>query len=153
MRCATVLLLAAMMQLATGTVTAQAPIDVYELADYRLTPEVFARFVQASSRIDGSLRVMSHSYGYRDDPRHGQCRGTQCPESFEIVSTKHLRLMAEGGGSIEIVTGNSKRLVISEKGELTLRDLRAVPRRQQGEKHYACFDDQGKLISQANPCQ
>lgn len=51
MRCATVLLLAAMTQLAAGTVKAQSPIDVYELADYRLTPEVFARFVQASGRI------------------------------------------------------------------------------------------------------
>ena len=32
-------------------VSAQSPIDVYELADYRLTTEVFARFVQASGRI------------------------------------------------------------------------------------------------------
>jgi hypothetical protein len=38
-------------QLATGPVSAQASIDVYELADYRLTPEVFERFVQASRRI------------------------------------------------------------------------------------------------------
>jgi len=30
---------------------AQAPVDVYELADYRLTTEVFDRFVQASSRV------------------------------------------------------------------------------------------------------
>jgi hypothetical protein len=30
---------------------AQAPIDVYELADYRLTTEVFERFVQATERI------------------------------------------------------------------------------------------------------
>jgi hypothetical protein len=30
---------------------AQAPIDVYELADYRLTTEVFVRFVQASAQI------------------------------------------------------------------------------------------------------
>ena len=30
---------------------AQAPVDVYELADYRLTTEVFERFVQASSRV------------------------------------------------------------------------------------------------------
>ena len=32
-------------------VTAQSPIDVYELADYRLTTEVFERFVQANGRI------------------------------------------------------------------------------------------------------
>jgi hypothetical protein len=30
---------------------AQAPIDVYELADYRLTSEVFERFAQASGRV------------------------------------------------------------------------------------------------------
>jgi hypothetical protein len=30
---------------------AQAAVDVYELADYRLTAEVFERFVQASGRI------------------------------------------------------------------------------------------------------
>ena len=30
---------------------AQAPIDVYDLADYRLTPEVFEQFVQASRAI------------------------------------------------------------------------------------------------------
>jgi hypothetical protein len=33
------------------SVGAQAPIDVYELADYRLTDEVFDRFVQATDRI------------------------------------------------------------------------------------------------------
>ena len=30
---------------------AQAPVDVYDLADYRLTPEVFKQFVQASQKI------------------------------------------------------------------------------------------------------
>ena len=35
----------------TKPVHAQAPIDVYELADYRLTTEVFERFLQATERI------------------------------------------------------------------------------------------------------
>lgn len=35
---------------------AQAPIDVYELADYRLTTDVFERFVQASTRIAAVTR-------------------------------------------------------------------------------------------------
>jgi hypothetical protein len=35
---------------------AQAPIDVYELADYRLTPEVFERFVEASGRVAAVTR-------------------------------------------------------------------------------------------------
>src|SRR5689334_3145843 len=37
--------------LLTTLARAQAPIDVYELADYRLTTEVFERFVQASNRV------------------------------------------------------------------------------------------------------
>ena len=40
-----------MAALVTSRATAQVPIDAYELADYRLTGEVFERFVQASSRI------------------------------------------------------------------------------------------------------
>jgi hypothetical protein len=35
----------------TPPVHAQAPIDVYELADYRLTTDVFERFLQATERI------------------------------------------------------------------------------------------------------
>jgi len=34
----------------------QAPIDVYELADYRLTTEVFERFIQASRRVGDITR-------------------------------------------------------------------------------------------------
>jgi hypothetical protein len=45
----------AVMLLATtmvaSTVSAQAPIDLYDLADYRLTAPVFEQFVQASGRI------------------------------------------------------------------------------------------------------
>src|SRR5262245_33700392 len=48
---ATVLCVGAIACAAVSPVDAQAPIDVYELADYRLTPEVFGRFVQASNRI------------------------------------------------------------------------------------------------------
>src|SRR5215510_5964868 len=44
---AAAILVAAMIQPAA----AQAPIDVYELADYRLTADVFDRFVQASRRV------------------------------------------------------------------------------------------------------
>lgn len=40
----------------TGLVRAQSPIDVYELADYRLTTEVFERFVQATERIANVTR-------------------------------------------------------------------------------------------------
>jgi hypothetical protein len=37
--------------LATGTAHAQTPISVADLADYRLTAEVFERFVRASARV------------------------------------------------------------------------------------------------------
>jgi hypothetical protein len=42
--------------LMTSLLHAQAPIDVYELADYRLTTDVFERFVEASERIAGVTR-------------------------------------------------------------------------------------------------
>jgi hypothetical protein len=47
----TTLRIGAVTLLMTTFLHAQAPIDVYELADYRLTPDVFERFVQASGRI------------------------------------------------------------------------------------------------------
>jgi hypothetical protein len=45
------LITSAAVVLLTVSVHAQAPIDVYELADYRLTSEVFERFARASHRI------------------------------------------------------------------------------------------------------
>lgn len=42
---------AAIARLMPAPLAAQTAIDVYELADYRLTADVFERFVQASSRI------------------------------------------------------------------------------------------------------
>ena len=48
---ATVLLAVAIGVWPAGPARAQAPIDVYDLADYRLTPKVFEQFVDASGRI------------------------------------------------------------------------------------------------------
>ena len=48
---ATLIFVATMAGLVKVPVTAQSPIDVYELVDYRLTTEVFERFVQANGRI------------------------------------------------------------------------------------------------------
>lgn len=47
---ATVLLLAIFVQLGVASARGQA-IDVYELADYRLTPDAFERFVQATTAL------------------------------------------------------------------------------------------------------
>jgi hypothetical protein len=48
---ATLILVATISGLLTLPAAAQTPIDVYELSDYRLTPETFERFVDASGRI------------------------------------------------------------------------------------------------------
>jgi hypothetical protein len=53
---ATVFCLAATGALLPPIVHAQAEIDVYELADYRLTPDVFERFVRASRRVTDITR-------------------------------------------------------------------------------------------------
>jgi hypothetical protein len=51
MRAGTLIFVTTIAGLATLPVTAQTPIDVYELADYRLTTAVFERFVDANGRI------------------------------------------------------------------------------------------------------
>jgi hypothetical protein len=62
---ATLLLAAAMAGLVTVSVTAQPPIDVYELADYRLTKDVFDRFVQVNGRI---VDIMQHDAAFTYAP-------------------------------------------------------------------------------------
>jgi hypothetical protein len=48
----TVAILASLIGQVSATLVAQdAPFSVYDLADYRLTPQVFEQFVQASGRI------------------------------------------------------------------------------------------------------
>jgi hypothetical protein len=42
---------------AASPTSAQAPIDIYDLADYRLTAQVFEQFVQASGRIGEIART------------------------------------------------------------------------------------------------
>ena len=46
-----------------GPGRAQAPIDVYDLADYRLTPEVFKQFVEASHAI-GEITRRDSAFTY-----------------------------------------------------------------------------------------
>ena len=113
--------------------------------------------VLASSDIQGLIRVMSHSFGYRDDPQHGECRGTQCPDMLEVFSAKNLRVTASGGGSFDVVVGNkegkeggdiARRLIIDSAGNVIFPDLQAAPRR----RNYACFDEAGTLVSQPTPC-
>jgi hypothetical protein len=47
----------------SAPVRAQAPIDVYDLADYRLTPEVFKQFAEASREI-GEITRRDSAFTY-----------------------------------------------------------------------------------------
>ena len=58
-----VVLIATIAELRMGPTSGQAAFDVYELADYRLTPEVFERFVDASRRV-GDIVQTDSSFTY-----------------------------------------------------------------------------------------
>jgi hypothetical protein len=60
---ATVVLLAGMAGWPANTASAQAPINVYDLADYRLSPETFQQFVQAS-RLIGEITRRDTAFTY-----------------------------------------------------------------------------------------
>jgi len=62
---ATLTFVATIAGLGTVPVTAQSPIDVYDLADYRLTTEVFERFVQASIRV---IEITRHDSSFTYAP-------------------------------------------------------------------------------------
>ena len=52
-------------QSTTALVAQQAPFEAYDLADYRLTPQVFEQFVQASGRI---ADITEHDPAFRYAP-------------------------------------------------------------------------------------
>jgi hypothetical protein len=56
---------AVIVTLAAGAAGAQSPIDVYELADYRLTIDVFERFVHANARI---VEITQRDDSFTDAP-------------------------------------------------------------------------------------
>jgi hypothetical protein len=62
---APLIIVAMIVGLVTRPVTAQSPIDVYELADYRLTTDVFERFVQANGRI---VDIIDNDASFTDAP-------------------------------------------------------------------------------------
>lgn len=114
--------------------------------------------VVTSSDVQGFIRVMSHSFGYASDPRLGECRGTQCPDMLEVYSAKSLRLTTGGGGSFDVIVGTrhtkegvavvASRLIVRPNGDVLFPDLQAPPKK----KNFACFDDEGRLVSQRTPC-
>ena len=62
---APLIIVAMIVGLVTRPVAAQSPIDVYELADYRLTTDVFERFVLANGRI---VDIIDHDASFTDAP-------------------------------------------------------------------------------------
>jgi hypothetical protein len=50
---------------AVTPIAAQSPIDVYELADYRLSKDAFDRFVQANARI---VNIIDDDPSFNDAP-------------------------------------------------------------------------------------
>lgn len=132
--------------------------------DYGATPDGYAELmvrsqdevhgpsqnVLSSSDVQGRFRVMSHSFGFTNDRTRGECRGTQCPDTVEVHSSKNLRLTADNKGVVDLVTGNESRLGVNRrgKGEIDVPSLRAKARRQ----NFVCVDDQGVLVSQWLPC-
>jgi hypothetical protein len=138
-----------------GTIGGAAPDGYAELA-LRAQDEIRdpQNQVLASSETQASVRVMSRSFGYANDPTRGACRGTQCPDMLELLSSHDLRLTAAGGGTFDVVAGGTKegeigrRLIINKDGEIRMPDLLAAPKR----RNFACFDETGKLVSQPKPC-
>ena len=111
--------------------------------------------VLASSDVHGTIRVMSNSYAWTDtgDPTRLTCRGTQCGGQMEFYSDGNVRFTAGGGKSIDWVTNNRRRLLLKD-GEFyfpSLADPSYGP--PPGIKNYACFGDNGQLVSQPNPCR
>lgn len=62
---APLIIVAMIVGLVTRPIAAQSPIDVYELADYRLTTDVFERFVLANDRI---VDIIDHDASFTDAP-------------------------------------------------------------------------------------
>lgn len=106
--------------------------------------------VLTSNDMQASLRLMSRSFGYTDDPTQGQCRSTQCPEMLEIYSGKHLRLTSGANGILDVVTRNDIALSVNRqnKGDVALPLLRTMP----STVAYLCIDDQGTIYADANGC-
>ena len=104
---ATLFLVATIAGLVTVPVTAQSPIDVYELADYRLTTEVFERFVQANGRI---VDITQHDTSF----------------TYAPLFTKNVALsgdaVAEAAGLVARLTNHTGLAAALEATKITPRD-------------------------------
>lgn len=126
----------------------------YAVVDVRAQDEIrnTDNTVLASSDVHGQLRVMSHSYAYRDslsqDPRLINCRGTQCGDMTELYSDQWLRLTAGNAQAIDFLTRNRARLAIDGDGNIFMQDLKA----DSGTNRYLCINGSGRIYSQSSPC-
>jgi hypothetical protein len=64
-RALTTLILVGQLGWMAAALAAQAPIEIYDLADYRLTSEVFEQFVKASGRV---TEITQHDPAFRYAP-------------------------------------------------------------------------------------
>jgi hypothetical protein len=94
--------------LARGSVTlsAQAPIDIYDLADYRLTAQVFEQFVQASARV-------------------GEITRKDAAFTFAPLFTKDVALE---GDAVAVASGLSARLENHAGLAAALQEAKLTPR-------------------------
>lgn len=99
--------------------------------------------VLSSSNVSGGLRVMSHSFKFDRDPRQGHCDGTQCPDMMEVHSSRHLRLTSDAGHTVDVVTGNQQRLIVSGDGTIRWPNVTAPPH----ETRRLCVDDAGRMMT------
>ena len=101
------ILIAATMAVVTLPVTAQSPIDVYELADYRLTTDVFDRFVQANTRV---VDITQHDAAF----------------TYAPLFTKDLALsgdaVAEAAGLVARLTNHAGLATALEAAKITPRE-------------------------------
>lgn len=93
--------------LLTIPTSAQSPIDVYELADYRLTTEVFERFVEANGRV---VDIIDHDSAF----------------TYAPLFTKELALsgdaVAEAAGLVARLSNHAGLAAALETAKITPRE-------------------------------
>lgn len=139
---------------AQGTDQGAVPDGYAEIA-LRSQDEIRASWpkgpVLASSDTHGMVRLMSKSYGATpDDPIRGHCRGSQCPETLEVYSDKHVRITAASDGVVDVVSGIRNPIAINRvgEGELAFPEIRAAA----GGRNFLCIDATGRVYSNWQPC-
>ncbi len=143
-----------------GTYEGASPYGVAELL-LRAQDEVHHPngSVWHSADVYGRIRLMPYSFAWpmTGDPTTKSCWGTQCGGMMEFYSDADLRFTSAGGGFIDFVTNNRRRLLLNQAGELyylSVVDPSYGP--PSGPKLYACIvpsgTNKGQVVGQPYPC-